>query len=279
MLYTAGMNESGEKNIRPKKAEQIVHLDQYDSVEKESIPLVVTIEHLIKKFSLNAPAIVEVGPIPTAHFRKTDERGGGLDVYDSADAKRFRRNSDVPPIYFLAERHPDWHLAAVSNFDIPSGNKKTLLGTHHDLLINNLGPERTQGIYSEDAFDKRYMKGEDFVERNYPFLLEKLGGEKPNVIFGRHVFDGRAKGYLVGKLTTVAAMMLRPGGFLVSQIYGSDARYSYIPVGNAYHFPFDMPKNMKHILTISFPNRNSERDYVYVYQKTGDSIRPVYLDR
>lgn len=151
-----------------------------------------------------------------------------------------------------------------------------------ELYMHTLGPHRTHGFEPNDAFDEAYIRGEpEALNRLYPELFKHLNGP-PDIVFARHVFDSTADYYPVGKLTTVVAMILKPGGYLVSMVYGTDAEHSRVPLHGHYHFPFDDAASMEHVAVLNFPDDTKnprDRLYVHVYRKKEDVIRPVYKAR
>lgn len=260
------------------KAEDVIPLRSYTEIHRTALPLVASVEYLMKEFKLKEPRIVEVGPVPTFHYAAGTGLGVNYGKYDPDKALKHAEESDVPPIWYLAERNPHAHFAAVSTHDIPYFPKRFLLGNRGDLLISELGPERKRGINPDDVFDEEYRNSKDIMKTKYPTLLAKLGGQRPDIVLGRHVFDKDAP-YLVGKLTTMAAMMLKKGGLLVSHVYFSGPQNSQVPLGNMYYFPFDSERNMRHILTLEFVKGGKDKYYVFVYQKIGDKIRPPYRQK
>lgn len=279
LFLTATMVESfkHEKEQPPLLAEGVIDLSAYESVQERSRPLVASIEYLVQKFGFPEPAILEIGPVPTFHYKLSpDQLSLSGSAYDPELAVEHTDERNVSPTKFLAERHSDWPLAAVSPHDIPEDAKQVLLGRHANLFLSQLGPDRVHGINPEDVWDEEYMNGGDIM-RHYPVLFEKCGGKRPDIIFGRHVFDAAAREYPVGKLSTVAMMLLQPGGLLVSQVYGSKPGRSHVPM-KGIHFPFFSEANMRLVATIGFSRRsNDERDWVFAYQKVADAIRPGYL--
>jgi hypothetical protein len=236
------------------RAENILNLQSYEGLDKvRALPLVASIDHVVDSYSIEDPRILEVGVVPT--------------FYSSSKISE----SDIPPSWHLAERHPDWHIAAVSPHEITPEEKKALLPGREDLFITETGPDR-HGLYPNDVFDESYIRGGDIFSTKYPLLFQKLGDKAPDIVFARHTFDSMAKKYPVEKLTTVAAMILPPGGFLVSHVFGSDSKRPFLALqGNM--FPFDDKKSMTHVSTLEFGEKDGKPQYVYIYQKKGDVIR------
>ncbi len=247
-------------------------------IHPRAIPLVVTIEHLAQNLDPASlpPAIVEVGPIPTEHYMSRPVRPGkGAWSYNQDQAFLLSTNgarlpSFVPPIKHLADRHPEWKLAAVSPDNIEDSLKKLLLGEHADIFMSKLGPDRNAGFDVRDSENTAHFQGQD-IGALYPLLLERLGGARPNIICGRHVFDRKATSlYPVTELTAVAAMLLRPGGYFVSHVYGSTRENSRVPVSSK--MPFDWGKSMELSQIFKF-NVREWSDFVFVWKKRGDFLQ------
>ncbi len=276
-----GIRENIEQTPSPISALNSIDLSRYEGVHERSLPLVAGIDYVATKFHLERPGVIEVGPVPTFHYFPgyRTSLSSQPDEYDP-NAFKDAEEKDIPPIWYLAERHPEWHMVAISPHGIPAEAKRLLFPNHEDLFMTNLGPERTNGIHTDDAFLPDYQSGKHILDTSYPLLLQRLNGKAPDIIFGRHVFDKQAKGYPVAKLATVAAMLLRPGGFFISHVYGSGPKDSQVPFGTfGIRFPFDDSRNMKHVLTLEFPKGEGNMDHVFVYQKRGDSIRPNHPPR
>jgi hypothetical protein len=263
-------------------AEHALNLSEYKGIHRDALPLVATVEYLAARDGIRTPSVVEVGPTPTFAYetKRFSARFSPERAASQLAGENLRR--EIAPIAYLADRHKDWRLVAVSPHDMPEELKEKLMMGRPELYMHTLGPHRTHGFEPNDAFDEAYIRGEpEALNRLYPELFKHLNGP-PDIIFGRHVFDSTAEDYPVGKLTTMAAMLLKPGGYLVSMVYGTDAERSRVPLHGHYHFPFDDIGNMEHVGVISFPDgpkTTRERLYVHIYKKKGDTVRPAYAAR
>ncbi|MBI4093829.1 hypothetical protein HY417_02600 [Candidatus Kaiserbacteria bacterium] len=271
-----GSGSFGPEEVLPTAAENILDLNLYKDVPEAARPLVAAIEHVVDKFNIKEPRVVEVGPVPTSQYQVRFGPLGQLpSKYDPMQKTPIREESIQPPIRFIAERHPDWKLAAVSPHPIPAEEKKRLLGKHARVFLTKLGPKRTKGIGLSDVVDEEYARGQSTI-RHYPILQRRLGGQ-PNIIFGRHVFDRTAEGYLVRRLTMASAMLLEVGGYFISQVSFSGPTDSKIPTEVS--FAFEWKRGMKHVMTLEFPRQPDRKEYVYVYQKISDGVLPQFKTR
>ena len=71
-------------------ADTVIERSAYESVHESASPLVAAVDYVIQKSKIENPRILEVGPVPTIHYKKHDF--GIYDVYDPDFASKVNTN-------------------------------------------------------------------------------------------------------------------------------------------------------------------------------------------
>lgn len=214
------------ENIRYPEKYRMIAENESDN-DDSSLRAVLCLEHLIKNnFGKKRITIVEVGPIHP-------------DFNDPLMELLSRRR--IPPISLLYMRNPHLNCLAIGPVEINEEQKNRLLP----------GVDYILGLLTTDRHTD-----------NSNELIKRIG-EKPDIIYGQHIFETRRKASPLMlpcgryKPFEKSAEILRDCGFIVVDNYGGE--FDQVPLS----FEYENISKLKHTHSYMYSNRES----IFVFRK------------